>query len=52
MTRIGLAIASVLSGAALAVSGSPAKALERLEIRIPFLETSIVINVAKVQSVK
>ena len=52
MTRIGLAIASVLSGAALAVSGSPAQALERLEIRMPFLETSILINVGKVQSVK
>ena len=42
---------SLLAGLALTVVGTPASALERLVLRMPFLETSITINLGEAEAV-
>ena len=42
---------SLLAGLALTVVGTPASALERLVLRMPFLETSITINLGEAETV-
>ena len=42
---------SLMAGLALTVAGTPASALERLVLRMPFLETSITINLGEAETV-
>ena len=48
--RTGLVVAALLGSVASGVLASPASALERLVLRLPFLETSITINLSDDQS--
>ena len=47
MTRCRTRLAAVLGGLALAGMSAPAQALDRLVLRMPFLETSVTINLAE-----
>ena len=47
MTRCGTRLAAVIGGLALAGMSAPAQALDRLVLRMPFLETSVTINLAE-----
>jgi len=46
MTRCRTRLAAVLGGLALAGMSAPAQALDRLVLRMPFMETSVTINLA------
>ena len=50
MLRVHPHLTSALLGLALSLAGVPASALERLVLRMPFLETSLTINLGDVQS--
>ena len=50
MIRLRARLAAVCSGLALTAIGSPAQALESLVLRMPFLETSITVNLGDAQS--
>ena len=48
--RVRHLLIAALTGAALSLVSSPSRALERLVLRLPFLETSVTINLGDVQS--
>ncbi len=50
MSPIRHLLIAALTGAALSLVSSPSRALERLVLRLPFLETSVTINLGDVQS--
>ena len=50
MIRLRARLAAVCSGLVLTAIGSPAQALESLVLRMPFLETSISVNLGDAQS--
>ena len=50
MTRCRTHLSSFLGGLALSGFAAPAKALERLVLRMPFLETSVTINLGEAGS--
>jgi hypothetical protein len=50
MTRCRTHLAAFLGGLALSGFAAPAQALERLVLRMPFLETSVTINLGEVGS--
>jgi len=52
MARLRTGLASLLGGLVLVFSAAPANALERLVLRIPFLETRVTVNLADGQSVE
>ena len=52
MNRFRTGLASLLGGLVVAATASPAQALERLVLRMPFLQTSITINLDDAQSVE
>jgi len=52
MNRFRTGLAALLGGLVFAASASPAQALERLVLRMPFLETSIRINFGDARSVE
>ena len=50
MLRFRRPLAALISSAALSMAAAPASALERFVLRMPFLETSITINLGDGQS--
>ena len=50
MARLRTHLAALGVGISLALTGGPASALERLVLRMPFLETQVTINLAAGQS--
>ena len=51
MSRLRTGLTALLGGLVLAATGAPAQALERLVLRMPFLETSVSVNLGDGQSV-
>ena len=51
MSRLRTGLTALLGGLVLAATGAPAQALERLLLRMPFLETSVSVNLGDGQSV-
>ena len=49
MSPIRHLLIAALTGAALSLVSSPSQALERLVLRLPFLETSVTINLGHAQ---
>ena len=52
MNRFRTGLASMLGGLVVATTATPAQAFERLVLRMPFLQTSITINLEDAQSVE
>ena len=50
MLRFRLPLAAAVASAAITLAAGPAAALERLVLRMPYLETEIAINLSGVQS--
>ena len=50
MARLRTHLAALAFGMSLALGGTPASALERFVLRLPFLETEIAINFADGES--
>ena len=50
MLRLRTELAALLGGLLVAASASPVQALERLALRVPFLQTSITVNLGKARS--
>ena len=52
MNRFRTGLTALLGGLVIAATASPAQALERLVLRMPFLQTNITINFSGAQSVE
>ena len=50
MLRLRTELAALLGGLLVAASASPVQALERLALRVPFLQTSITVNLGQARS--